>query len=115
MGSFSGVGSLCGIGSLSGVGSLGGGLTCFGGCLSTGDTTLAGDGDLKPFVTDETSTRGDCGVVERGDLLVERVSVSESLRGPAALDPDSTTVLCMPVGVGLMVTLRSAWKPGLLY
>ena len=32
-----------------GVGSFGGGLISFCGCFSTGDTTLAGDGDLKPF------------------------------------------------------------------
>jgi len=39
-----------GVGSFSGgVGSFGGGLISFCGCFSTGDTTLAGDGDLKPF------------------------------------------------------------------
>lgn len=94
------------------MGSLGGGLTSLGGCLATGDTTLAGDGDLKPFVVTEVMSRGDSGVVEREDLLA--VSVSESFRAP---EPglDSTTVLCIPVGVGLMVTLRSAWKPGLRY
>ena len=118
VGCFSGVGSLCGVGSLSGVGSfcgvgsLGGGLTSFGACFATGDTTTAGDGDLKPFVVTAVVSRGDSGVVERVEDLLP-ASVSELLRPPG--DFESTTVLCIPVGVGLMVTLRSAWKPGLRY
>lgn len=112
VGSFSGVGSLSGVGSFCGVGSLGGGLTSLGACFATGDTNTPGDGDLKPFDVTPVVSRGDSGVVERVEDLLP-VSESELLRPPG--DFESTTVLCMPVGVGFMVTLRSAWKPGLRY
>jgi len=71
-----------------GVGSFSGGLISFCDCLSTGDTTLAGDGDLKPFAVTEVS-RGESGVIERGDLLL--LSVNEFLR--ASVPDLPTTVL----------------------